>query len=518
MNDEGSYVRSTSGLDLLFVLFKWKWSLITVIGLTLLGTVIWLFLVREDLYVTEAKLLVKLGTEQAPPSTVIGQSPLAVGYFSADVKSEIDILGSGELISQLVDQFEMDKPRPAPPPVGLLATVKFRAKSVMRSVEDWMDEIMIKAGFRERLSPREQTVATLQQSLSVTAVEGSNVIVAGLAVPFRKDSSVVLNALLDNYLKFRLQVYRDRGNEFFRKEAGDRADQLERAEAELQDFERNSNITNLAKQKDLLLDEISVAERARDDAALAYNEAKSKVDRLNSERKQSHPNFAALGGVDASVYQRGLLTQMAELESKRQELSLTELESSDKMRGNREQYQANVEMLAANLSSVMAEKASDLAQRSEVLSKLGPQLDALNGSEMTWLDLKRKVSDLDTDYGFYRRKLEESGASTAALEQVKAGNVFVIQPAMDPIKPAGMRKILLLGIALLVGVCAALVFVAVGEFFDHRIYLPGQLERHLAVPVFGEIPLQRNRRLRELLGDSLLATKVAGSNITHADS
>ncbi len=509
MKDEsGSYVRSASGLDLLFVLFKWKWSLIAIIGATVVGAVIWLFLVREEFYVTEAKLLVKLGSEQAAPSTVMGQGPLAVGYFSADVKSEIDILTSGELVTQLVDQFGMDKPKPPEPPKGLLATIKFQAKSIVRGFSNWTEEIMIRAGLRERLSMREKTIALLQQSISAKALEGSNVIVAGLALPVRKDSSVVLNALLESYQKFRLQVYRDRGNEFFSKAAKNSADQLASAERELQDFERESNITSQAKQKDLLLEQISAAEQARDEAAVAYSEAKSKVDRLNAEKKQSNPNFAALGGFDSSVYQRGLLAQMAELDAKRQELRLTELDSSERMKANREQYEANLRMLEANLRSVLAERTSDLALRSQVIEKLGEQLAALHAGEMQWLDLKRKITDIETDYSFYRRKLEESTATTAAIEESKAGNVMVIEPAMDPIKPACMRKTLLLGIALLVAVCAALVFVAVGEFFDHRIYLPGQLERHLGVPVLGEIPLQGKRGcLRDLLRDAILGSQ-----------
>jgi uncharacterized protein involved in exopolysaccharide biosynthesis len=507
----GGEVRPTSALDLFYVLFKWKWSILTIVTVAMLGVSAWLFLLRGDLYVTESKLLVKIGSELAPPSTVLGERPQLVDYFSNDVKSEADILSSTELVAQLVDQFGFDKPTVAPLPQGLLPRVKYYAKKVSRMIGDFVDERMISLGLRERLSPREKAIAALSKGLLVKVSEGSNVVIADMALPARKNAGEVLNAHVDNYLRFRTQVYRDRGNDFFRKVMGEKNNQLSAAEAELQAFENSSNISSQAKQVDVLLDQISTAERTRNESAAAFNETQAKVDRLNAELKQPDPDLASLGSFDSSPFQRGLMTDLAQLEKKRQEMRLTELDNSERIQNVRAQYQALAQMLEGNLRSVAAERQKDATVRSAEVESLQRRLADLHQRQRHWLDLKRQVQSLEDDYLFYRKKLEESTASSASLEQERTGNVVVIQRASDPLQPAGMRKILVLGIALIVAICAALVFAAIGEFFDHRIYMREQLERALNVPVIGVVPrLPGRRQTPQLLGSSI-GTRLLGA-------
>ena len=129
---------------------------------------------------------------------------------------------------------------------------------------------------------------------------------------------------------------------------------------------------------------------------------------------------------------------------------------------------------------------------------------------MRWLDLKRKVQEFEEDYAFYRRKLEESSASTALMEREQTSNVSIIQQAMDPVQPAGMRKTLLLAIGLVVSLCAALVFVSIAEFFDHRIYRREDLERVLNVSVMGVVPaLKGEKDIPKLLSGGI-APKLLG--------
>jgi uncharacterized protein involved in exopolysaccharide biosynthesis len=507
-------VRPTSALDLFFVLFKWKWSILTIITVAMLGISMWFFLIRGDLYVTESKVLVKVGSELAPPSTVVGERPQLVDYFSNDVKSEVDILSSTELIAQLVDEFGFDQPTVTPMPQGLLPRVKYYAKEAVRTVSDFVDERMVRLGLRERLSPREKAVAALSKALVVKVSEGSNVVVADLALPARKNAGAVLNAHVENYLRFRMQLYRDRGNEFFGKVMGEKSDQLAAAEGELQAFENSANISSEAKQVDVLLDQIATAERARNESAAAYHETEAKVQRLDAELKQQDPNLASLGSFDSSPFQRGLMTELAQLEKKRQEMRLTELDTSERMQNVRAQYQVLANMLVGNLRSVSVERLKDLTTRSVEVQELRRRLTDLHQRQRRWLELKRHVHALEDDYWFYRKKLEESTASSASLEQERTGNVVVIQKATDPLNAAGMRKVVVLGIALVVAVCAALVFASIGEFFDHRIYSREQLERALNAPVMGVVPRLPGKRQTPQLLSASIGTRLlsAGDN------
>src|SRR5262245_40186100 len=96
--------------DILLRMFKWNWSILIILSVIMVSDVVYLFIIRDDLYLTEAKLLIKLGVEETSPTTVVGRQPMAIGYRSADVNSEIDILTSTELLAQLVDKLGMDRP------------------------------------------------------------------------------------------------------------------------------------------------------------------------------------------------------------------------------------------------------------------------------------------------------------------------------------------------------------------------------------------------------------------------
>jgi uncharacterized protein involved in exopolysaccharide biosynthesis len=509
-NGDGE-VSPVSSLDLIFILFKRKWTIFTVVALAMLSVSVWLFLIKEDAFVTEAKLLVKIGPELATPSTVVDQRLQSIDYLSNDVKSEVDILTSTELISQLVDQFDLDKPTAAPVPKGMFGLVKYKAKQVVGAISDTIDAEMIRFGLREQLSPKEKAVSILTKSLSVKVSEGSNVVIADLALPARKNAGAVLNALLDDYLRFRLQVYRDRGDEFFRKSLAERTGQLGAAETKLQNFENSANISSQAKQKDVLLEQISAAERVRSEAVISYQEAQSKVDRLDAELKKKDPDLAALGGFDGSVFQRNLMSDLAQLEKKRQEMSLTELDNSERMQNVRSQYQVLANMLAANLRSVSSERQKELSSRTAELDALQQRLAVLHENEKQWTDLKRQVQSLEDDYQFYRKKLEESTAASAAMQQERTGNVVVIQQGTDPVSPAGLRKLYILGIALVVSICLALVLVSITEFFDHRIYLREDLERLLSVPVMGAIPLLPGKQNTPKLLSDAVAPRLLGA-------
>lgn len=497
--------------DLLFVLFKWKWSIFTITTVILLGSLFWLMVIREEVYMTEAKVLVKVGHEQAAPSTVLSQQPNTVGYRSADVKSEIDILKSTELIGVVIDKYGLDKLKPAPVPTGFIKLTKYRLKQVVRSIRDGIDEAMISVGLRERLSPREATLAALSQGLDVKALEGSNTVVAQWFLPFRLGSSTVLNALLDEYLKFRLSIYRDRGNEFFRSAMAERSRDLEKAESQMNQYERSSAITNQPVQKELLLQNIAELERERHQAESEYKEAQSKVDLLAQELKKDKPNFGALGGFDQSPFQRSLMIEIAGLEKKRQELLLTEMDKSDRITNVTSQISLLANMLTANLKSVLAEKEARFNATHAEVQRLQAVLGGLHDREVPWTDMQRRVKQLEDEYHFFRKKYEESTATRTAVEQQLSGNVAVIERAIDPVQPAGTRKTVYLGIALIAAIVTALAFVTIGEFFDHRMYTADQLERYIQAPVLATVPFQRGNIAIGISGRSDAAFSARGS-------
>jgi uncharacterized protein involved in exopolysaccharide biosynthesis/Mrp family chromosome partitioning ATPase len=474
---------------LLAVLFRRMWSIVTVVVVTLAAALFYLLVIRDDAYVVTAKVLVKLGPEQALPSTVLGLPPPVTGQRGQDVNSEVDILVSEGLVARVVDILHLDVPSPPPPPPsGLLPRLRYAAKAVSRRLKDSVNEVLIAVGFRERLGPRETAIYYLQRGLLAEAQRDSNIVVVSLALPFRKEGSVILNTLLEEYQKFRLGLFRDPAAvPFFRAELRAAEDELKRAEEDFQRFEAEGDITALEKQKEVVLSEIGLARSRRDEVRIAHDALAAKVRRLEQERAKAEPDFASLGAFELDSFPQKLQVQLAELQRQREQLRMTDLEDGVRIQNNRRQSASLLALLGSNLESTLRERTSELAAREADLASREARLAGLQQREMGWTARKRKSQALEETYLRYRQKLEEASAN-ATLSEQHLGNVVVVQPATDALVPAGMRKLTMLEIAAVVALLLAFAWVSLAEFFDDRVYTADSLEARLATPVTGAIP------------------------------
>ncbi|HEY3442735.1 MAG TPA: Wzz/FepE/Etk N-terminal domain-containing protein [Paludibaculum sp.] len=479
--------------DLAFVLFKRRWTILLLLLGTLLGTFVYLFLIREDVYAATSRLLVRIGREQAPPSTLLGNSPLMVSYRTSEVNSETEILQSSELLLKVIDDLHLDDPpKPISPPPGILPRTKYEVKRVVQTVKDWYQEILITVGLRERLTRRETVLDLLQKSLQVKAAKDSNVFVVALGTPYRKGGSMVLNHLLDEYLVYRQKIYQTKGFDFFREQVDRTRSELRDAERKVQEFENREKISLIGKQQEVLVDQINREQGLVLDLELERNQAAYKVRRLEEELKKADPNFGSIGDFPRESFQHNILAQLADLQREREKLRLTELDAGERVQNNRHQFQVLSGMLEANLRATLAEKEAKLTTRQGSLSGADSELRARHGLSSEWVTLKRRVADLEGSYNAYQRKLAESRVDDD-LQTAARGNVTIIERPVDPIVPVGLRKTTILGITMLVALFMALAWVAIAEFFDHSVYSTRQVGIRLEAPVWAEIPLWRHR-------------------------
>jgi uncharacterized protein involved in exopolysaccharide biosynthesis/Mrp family chromosome partitioning ATPase len=473
--------------DLALTLFKRKWGVLAVLVSTIGAFFGWLFLIHDDSYRVAAKVLVKIGREQAPPPSVMGVPPMVIAYRSQDVNSEIDIFQSSESVVQVVDELKLYQPVPEVVPASLLLRLKYEAKRLSRAVKDAYEEVLIRVGLRERLGPREKAIFGVQQALQVKVQKDSNVFVAELVLPYRQGSARVLNALLDHYLVNRQRLFQVRETSFFQSAVDEAQIELHAAEAQLQRFENQGGITEIAKQEALLLEHVAAARLAWKQMDFTRQEFLGRVERLEREVAKDDPDFAGVGEFTEEGFQQTVLKQMAELQRQRAALRLTELDGGERIRNNRQQFGALAAMLTANLRASLAEKEQQTALRRTSYEGLEEQLRLLHEKKASLVDLQRRARDQEQTYLLYRKKLEEATADDAML-QSRVSNVAVIERATDPLAPVGMRKTTLLALALIGAILAALSWVTIGEFFDQGIYTVEDLQQRLSAPVLAAIP------------------------------
>jgi uncharacterized protein involved in exopolysaccharide biosynthesis len=480
-------VPQASARDLALIVFKRKWSVFAVFAATMAAFFGWLFLIHEDVYEVSARVLVKIGREQAPPPSVMGASPLVIAYRSQDLNSEIEIFQSGDSIASVVDELHLDRPVVQPVPAGFLARGKYEIKQAMKSLKDWYDEAMIRVGLRERLTPREKAIFALRRGLAVRSQKDSNVFVASLAMPYRLGAAPVLNALLERYLELRQDLYHNRELGFFQSAVDSSSARLQSAEARLQSFESAGGIAQMEKQQTLLLEQVAAARTAWREADYARQEFAARIQRLEQELQKPDPEFAGVAEFASENFQQSVIGQLADLQREREKLRMTELDGGDRIQNNRQQFARLARMLSSNLHTSLAEKEQQASLRRASLDSLQQQLTHLHDQQAQWTDLKRKTQDGEAAYRVFRGKLEEAAADDAMQER-RIGNVAVIERAGDPLAPSGMRKTVLLGLALAAACLASLCWVTVAEFFDHRIYTVEQLQRQIPAQVFASIP------------------------------
>jgi uncharacterized protein involved in exopolysaccharide biosynthesis len=485
--------------DIVFTLFKFRWSALSIVFFALLIALFYVLIIRDTLYDATAKLMVRIGHEQAPPQSITGQMPMVMGYRYQDVNTEIDILTSADLLGQIVDKFGLDKPTPPkPPPPGLFARTRYEVKAAVRTVRDWIDIGLLAIGLRDPLSQREKAIATLQSGLLVTPQKDSNVLVAHLLLPAREGTAVVLNAIIDEYLDFRLRLYRnDKSEKFFQRAHVDAEIALKDTEARLRQFEAGNDIRILKRQEELLLEQITEAERFLREAAYKRDQAADKVKRLEHELQQAEPDVAIFGVFDEASLSQRLVQELTDLQKEREQLRLTDLDSSPRISNNRARFRTLLGMVASNLRSTAREMEESLQARLRARNQLSERLEKLHNLEMEWEALTRKRR-LDEETFLIARKKHQDSATESALDASSVGNVSVIERAIDPMKPVGMRKSTMLGLALVLAIFSALAWVSLAEFFDHGIYQADFLERMTGAPTFATLPrLTRKKRMLE---------------------
>lgn len=259
--------------DHMAVLFKYKTMIAFIIIITVLAVTAISYL-RPLPYEATAKLLIKPGRQNAPPTTFIQRSA-ASGLYSSNLKiedilSEVEIITSRQLIAQTI---EMIGPEYLSPPLtrqpGIWNGIKYVFKTVYRGIKTAFSETLIFMGLKERVSDIDNLIMTVQNLLSVDNVRSTNVIAVEFVWPIPEVAADFVNTLLERYQEAHLKMHRDqRIMGFIDDEVGIAKTKLEESEHILRDFKIANEISALGEQRRLLL-----ARKADIESEISKNDA-----------------------------------------------------------------------------------------------------------------------------------------------------------------------------------------------------------------------------------------------------
>jgi uncharacterized protein involved in exopolysaccharide biosynthesis len=486
---QGSLLPEVSLADLAAIVYRRRWGIILIVLVSVASTMGYVMLIRGDTYVAEARLLVRLGQEQAPAPTTIADRQMMVAGQVGLGSGEMELLRSRDLITRLVDTVDLTA-RPRPPPTSLFGRVKEQAREAWVALREQIDEMLVRIGLKPRLTPRELAIETVARALIVESPPNSNLVIARVIWPQRGVPGPLLQTLLDLYFAHRSTIYQGAtAATFFRERRQETGLRLASAEEALARFERANGISSPDEQRNTLIRRLSEAETGVDSARVELDQAEAAA-RQFAEARESGEQELAMFAVSSfgTALQQTLAGQLATAAARWLSAQTTLGPQDQNMRRLRSEIGAISGMLQQQIQAKVTERREALALRETLRDDIATELRRLQDALVQWHELRRAVSSSARAYEFNDNKLNEA-MGIAALEQARIGNVVIAQQPAEQALPLGVRKSAMLLLAVVGGFVLAGIWVTTSEFFDHRLRDLRGVEDHLHLRPLGLVPL-----------------------------
>jgi uncharacterized protein involved in exopolysaccharide biosynthesis len=505
----------TSSRDLLYVIFRHKWKIIIVTLLIAFGVAAYTYAVQE-LYKSEAKVLIKLGRESlAVDPSVSGPTMAMLADRNHEVRSEMQILDSQELVDEVVNGVGADLVNMKPDELdegGLKGLLRSVIRGPIRGLSSVANGVLVSLDLKEKLTEEELAVKVAMERLTVEQEKNASVINVSYEAPGAEPAQKTLSALLTLYMRRHVEVHSGQASpDFFEGQAGSLRDALEAEEAKLEAFRQEHGIVNLESQKDALLEHINMlkSDSTALDAQAAGSAARlARLQDALSRTSKTHESSVTVRNVNPVV--DNLRQVLVELRNQEIDLAgrypddyrpLVQLREKiketqgviDAQEKTRTEVTRGIDSVYQDLSVAVAEEASQLESKraafeamQDDLDGARSELDKLTGLEVKLASLQRNVDIAADEYEKFRDNLNRS-KKYAALDDIQASNVSIIQQPSKPLGPSFPNKPLNIGLGLLLGLFTGVFLAFVLDYLDDSLNTPEKASRKLGVPVLATV-------------------------------
>jgi capsular exopolysaccharide synthesis family protein len=510
--------------DLYYVFFRHKWKMILFFFAIIITVIVVTFLGAE-VYRSNAKLLVRLGRESVTldPTATTGQIINVSQTMQSQINSELQILGSQELVEKLVDSIGAetfltysdedlsvgDKTR------GTVRIIRQKVRNTVKGARN----LLKRWDLVESVDDRDRVVLGIMQNLWVEAQKDSSVISISYKARSPKLAQQVVAEIIDLYLEKHIAVHQTPGSyQFFNQQSEQLRAKLTQSESELRNLKNEIGISSLQDRRRVVSDRVGVLEKEIDNTDAALTSSGAKVQALQkaltsvpetmvTQKTTGFPNYAG-DAMREEIFklqleELKLLTNFTEqsrmAEAVHEEIvqaqelvdgeEATRTQVTQGLSLTHEQLQLALHTEQANLSLLQAKAEAQKRQ----LANAQKELKNLNEAEVRINKLKREISTQELNYRKYSENLEQARIDHA-LEGERISNISVVQPATLPVKPIRPRKLLNLALGFFLGILGAIVLAIFSEYLDHSLKTPEEAEEKLQLPTLVSIPRVRGVR------------------------
>ena len=443
-------------------------------------------------YKARSSLLVLMGTEHTFRPAAGQQLAAASGVDAEQVlRTEGSILGSDDLHRSVIRDIGLEKlfPKLVRKPTALQQWMT----NTKQYVTDLLGITEEKGGGGE-VDIMARAVEAFGQNLTITVDKKSSVIGLDFSNPSKALSAEALRVLESHYFDLRSKLYSDVQAPIVQVQQDAVGSQLSAADAALQTFKKDHDISNFGERRAILLRQQGDLEAALAKSEGTIAEHTARLNQLNQQlgvasgSRKGTPNAAAA------------LQSMVQTYQQRQEDAQTRYRGSpavDEARRQMLERETDIaRMQATQAYGVQADRnkteadlRSGLAGHDAIagqLNALNKQVDALNAEELHLHNLERNRAILEDNYRAVAKIFDERQV-VESVEANRQSSVRVVQPPVIPDMPLPTRRLILLA-GLVVSFLLSLGSILMSHFF-RAIYLrPEALEMDTGLTVLASVP------------------------------
>jgi uncharacterized protein involved in exopolysaccharide biosynthesis/Mrp family chromosome partitioning ATPase len=459
--------------DMLYVLFR-HWVKAAVVAITIFVLAFLAALLLPSKYTSEAQLLVRLGRESMPNSTVAG-GPQAMPLLdqATQVNSEAQIFRSREIVAATVRKL---------------------------GVETFLDETP--STDSETLAAQEALAARiLANNIDIRTEPMSAVIKVSFDSKTAAEAHDIVQAYVNCYLDHRAKLYGSGAGDLFEGLTAESKKTLAQIEGQIKQLKDQTGVSDVAMQKNILLNRIATLQQTIDSVSVQLSAATQRIAnrelQLASLPKQiplSRSKNEPMGVVSTAeielnklksdldralvIYQSDspailqLQDQIRSLERRVNELQETSVPTVE-----------GLNPTWAELDKALATDRADAQGFEAQLKTLNDQITKARDGQAMLNDVELKMGQLARDQGMVIEQLTKvvEGQNYSSIDQAmgkdRIGSVSASQNATMPARPSSPNRKMILLFGMFTALIGGIGTAFVSQLLDQNISTPQELKR-----------------------------------------
>ncbi|MDD4073105.1 MAG: polysaccharide biosynthesis tyrosine autokinase [Desulfobacterales bacterium] len=489
-------------LDYVRVLMKRRWTIVSVFVAVVLFVAVHTF-TSVPIFQASARIVI----EKENPNLVSIQEVMAVDSTGTDYyQTQYKIIESRAVARDVIKKLDLNSsPEFFPEPDdSVIATAKRWIRDQACGFQDWLKSL-IQTGDKmsdppaladSEIDPDSGLVNSVISRINVQPIRNSRLVdvlvEAKDPVMAARMANTVVHSYIDKNLETKLKAAKD-GVKWLSDRIDEERLKVEEAENALLRYkEKNEIITDFSSDAEKITaqklaslnEQVVGAESSRVEAETRYRQAmelEDSPDMLDSiPEVLSNPLIGQIKAMEVQLYNR-----MSELSKKygrnHPQMVAIDAELADLQKRKNREIQRVVNSLRNEYKLALAREES----LKQSLSRQKKESLQMNQKAVQYGVLQRQAESSRNMYELLVKRFKE----TSLTEEMKTGNIRIVDRAEVPRNPVKPNKKLNLLLALVVGLMLGIGLAFFLEYLDNTIKLPDEVKDYLKIPYLGPLPV-----------------------------